>query len=89
MIDEVTLEMVLLQLIPFLLTVFGLNAIILKPMLAHLAERERNIAGFKTEADALQDEVAAKVGGEPRERVGGDELEHGQSFSIVPSARRQ
>ncbi len=62
MIDEVTLEMVLLQLIPFLLTVFGLNAIILKPMLAHLAERERNIAGFKTEADALQDEVAAKVG---------------------------
>ena len=62
MIDEVTLEMVLLQLIPFLLTVVGLNAIILKPMLAYLGERERNIAGFKNEADGLQDEVATKVG---------------------------
>lgn len=62
MIDEVTLEMVLLQLIPFLVTVFGLHAIILKPMLAHLAERERHIDGFKGEADSLKDEVAAKVG---------------------------
>lgn len=61
MIDEVTLEMVLLQLIPFLVTVFGLHAIILKPMLAHLAERERHIDGFKDEATNLQDEVAAKV----------------------------
>jgi len=60
-IDEVTLEMVLLQLIPFLITVFGLHAIIFKPMLAHLAERERHIDGFKGEANNLQDDVAAKV----------------------------
>lgn len=61
MLDEVTLEMVLLQLIPFLVTVFGLHAIILKPMLAHLAERERHIDGFKGAADSMSDEVAAKA----------------------------
>ncbi|MCO4769940.1 MAG: ATP synthase F0 subunit B [Deltaproteobacteria bacterium] len=61
MIDEVTLEMVLLQLIPFLVTVIGLHTIILKPMLSYLAERERNIEGFKNEADSLQGEVASKL----------------------------
>ena len=61
MIDEVTLDMVVLQLIPFLITVFGLHVIILKPMLAHLADRERNIDGFKREADLLEEEVSGKL----------------------------
>ena len=61
MIDEVTLEMVLLQLIPFLLTVFGLQILIFKPMLAHLAARERNIDGFKHEAELMQEEVSGKL----------------------------
>ena len=60
-IDEVTLELVLLQLIPFLLTVFGLQLLIFKPMLAHLADRERNIDGFKRAAELMQEEVRGKV----------------------------
>ncbi len=62
MIDEVTLDMVLIQLVPFLVTLLGLHYIIFKPMLAHLADRERNIDGFKREAAQLQDEVAGKLG---------------------------
>lgn len=62
MIDEVTLDMVLIQLVPFLVTLVGLHYIIFKPMLAHLADRERNIEGFKREAALLQEEVAGKVG---------------------------
>ena len=61
MIDEVTLENVLLQLVPFLVTLLGLHYIIFKPMLAHLADRERNIDGFKREASLLQEEVAGKL----------------------------
>jgi F-type H+-transporting ATPase subunit b len=61
-IDEVTLDMVLIQLVPFLVTLLGLHYIIFKPMLAHLADRERNIDGFKREAALLQEEVAGKVG---------------------------
>jgi len=54
-------KLLLLQAIPFLLAVVGLHFIILKPMLAMLAERERNITGFRKEADLLQEEVAAKL----------------------------
>ncbi len=61
MIDEVTLDMVLIQLVPFLVTLVGLHYIIFKPMLAHLADRERNIDGFKREASLLQEEVAGKL----------------------------
>lgn len=61
MIDEVTLTNVLIQLVPFLVTLAGLHYIIFKPMLAHLADRERNIDGFKREADQLQGEVAGKM----------------------------
>jgi len=61
-IDEVTLDMVLIQLVPFLVTLVGLHYIIFKPMLAHLADRERNIDGFKREAALLQEEVAGKLG---------------------------
>lgn len=53
--------MILLQLVPFLVAIGGLYLIIFKPMLAMLAEREKNIHGFKREAELLQEEVAAKV----------------------------
>jgi F-type H+-transporting ATPase subunit b len=53
--------MVILETIPFLLTLIGLHVIILKPMLKLLAERERNIHGFRGEAAELQDEVARKT----------------------------
>jgi F-type H+-transporting ATPase subunit b len=54
-------KMLLLQAIPFLIALVGLHYIILKPMLAMLAERERNISGFQKEAELLQEEVASKV----------------------------
>jgi F-type H+-transporting ATPase subunit b len=53
--------MMVLQAIPFLVTLAGLHLIIFKPMLAMLAEREKNIHGFKREAELLQEEVSAKV----------------------------
>lgn len=53
--------MILLQAIPFIVALVGLHVIIFKPMLAMLAERERNIHGFRTEAELLQDEVSGKV----------------------------
>ncbi len=54
-------QMILLQLVPFLVAVGGLYLIIFKPMLAMLAEREKNIHGFKREAELLQEEVAGKL----------------------------
>jgi len=68
-IDEVTLPNILIQLVPFLITLVGLHHIIFKPMLAHLADRERNIDGFKREASLLQEEVAGKMG-ELEEKLG-------------------
>jgi F-type H+-transporting ATPase subunit b len=57
---EVDPLIALLTTIPFLITVFGLNMLIWKPTLALLAEREKNIEGFLTEADRLQAEVATR-----------------------------
>ncbi|MCP4872980.1 MAG: ATP synthase F0 subunit B [Proteobacteria bacterium] len=54
-------KLLLLQAVPFLLAVAGLHFIIFKPMLAMLAERERNITGFRKEAELLQEEVAGKL----------------------------
>ncbi len=54
-------KMILLQAIPFLIALIGLHFIIFKPVLALLAEREKNIHGFRKEADSLKDEVAAKM----------------------------
>lgn len=54
-------ELLLLQTIPFLIALVGLHFIIFKPMLAMLAERERNIGGFRKEAELLQEEVATKL----------------------------
>jgi F-type H+-transporting ATPase subunit b len=36
--------------------------IIFKPMLAMLAEREKNIHGYRKEAELMQEEVTAKMG---------------------------
>ncbi|MEE2829221.1 MAG: ATP synthase F0 subunit B [Myxococcota bacterium] len=53
--------MVGLQMIPFLIVVGGLYLIIFKPMLAMLAEREKNISGFRHSAELMQEEVSAKL----------------------------
>jgi len=53
--------MVVLQMIPFLVATGGLYLIIFKPMLKMLAERERNISGFRTEAELMQEEVSSKL----------------------------
>jgi F-type H+-transporting ATPase subunit b len=53
--------MVALQMIPFLVATAGLYLIIFKPMLKLLAERERNISGFRKEAELMQEEVDRKL----------------------------
>lgn len=53
--------MVVLQAIPFLLVLVGLNQIIFQPMLKVLAEREKAIHGSSADAEGLEDEVAAKL----------------------------
>ena len=53
--------MVALQMIPFLVATAGLYLIIFKPMLKMLAERERNISGFRKEAELMQEEVDRKL----------------------------
>lgn len=62
-------KMILLQAIPFLVTLIGLHFIIFKPVLALLAEREKNIHGFRKEAELLKEEVAGKMA-ELEERLG-------------------
>ena len=54
-------QMVVLQMIPFLVATGGLYVIIFKPMLKMLAERERNIDGFRKEAELMQEEVTSKL----------------------------
>ena len=54
-------SLILLQTIPFVIALLGLNLLIFKPMLAMLAEREKNIHGFRKEAELLQDELASKM----------------------------
>ncbi len=54
-------SLILLQTIPFVIALLGLNALIFRPMLAMLAEREKNIHGFRKEAELLHDELASKV----------------------------
>ncbi len=63
-------SLILLQTIPFVLALVGLNALIFRPMLAMLAEREKNIHGFRKEAELLQDELASKMA-ELDERLAG------------------
>lgn len=52
---------VLLQTIPFLLTVFALYAIILKPMLAYLDARSQATEGARKEAEGLQAQAEAQT----------------------------
>ncbi|MFT5684157.1 MAG: F-type H+-transporting ATPase subunit b [Myxococcota bacterium] len=52
---------VLLQAIPFLLTVFALYAIILKPMLAFLDARIQATEGARKEAETLQAQAEAQT----------------------------
>ncbi len=55
------LTLVLLQLIPFLLTLFALNAIIFKPMLKYLEDRENASSGAEEKAKAIHGEIEARV----------------------------
>ena len=55
------LTLVLLQLIPFLLTLFALNAIIFKPMLKYLEDRENASSGAEEKAKELHNEIEARV----------------------------
>jgi len=58
---DISYELMALQAIPFLAVVVGLHLIIFKPMLAILAEREKNIHGYRKEAELMQEEVDAKM----------------------------
>lgn len=59
---NISLDLIALQTIPFLIVIAGLHFIIFKPMLAMLAEREKNIHGYRKEAELMQEEVAVKMG---------------------------
>jgi len=52
---------VLLQTIPFLLTVFALYKIILKPMIGYLDARNKATEGARKEAEALQAQAEAQT----------------------------
>jgi F-type H+-transporting ATPase subunit b len=58
---EVDPLIAVLTTIPFLITVFGLHALIWKPMLALLAERETHVAGFLAEAETIEEDVATRT----------------------------
>jgi len=53
--------LLLLQLIPFLLTLFALYFIIFKPMLKYLDERDESISGAKTKAQELESQSNEKL----------------------------
>lgn len=54
-------KLVLLQAIPFLVTVVALHHIIFKPMLAYLEARTRAIEGGREEGRRLQEQVAERL----------------------------
>tara|TARA_Y100001968_G_scaffold289925_1_gene293303 strand:- start:141 stop:575 length:435 start_codon:yes stop_codon:yes gene_type:complete len=58
---EISPDLIALQTLPFLVVVAGLYFIIFKPMLAMLAEREKNIHGYRKEAELMQEEVDSKM----------------------------
>jgi F-type H+-transporting ATPase subunit b len=53
--------LVLMQMAPFLVLMFGLNAILFKPMKAYLERRREATAGARDEAIALQEKADLKV----------------------------
>jgi F-type H+-transporting ATPase subunit b len=56
-----SLTLIVLQLIPFLLTLFALNAIIFKPMIKYLNEREGASSGAEEEANHIESEIEANL----------------------------
>ncbi len=54
-------SLIRLQTIPFVLALLGLNWLIFRPMLTMLAEREKNIHGYRKEAELLQGELDGKL----------------------------
>lgn len=55
------LPLVLVQIAPLLVLMFGLNTILFKPMLAYLAERKHVTDGVKNEAEAVAARADARV----------------------------
>ena len=55
------LTLVLLQVVPFLVTIFALNALILKPMLQYLEEREEKSGGAESNAGEINVSIDNKV----------------------------
>ena len=55
------LTLVLLQLVPFLLTLIALNVIIFKPMLKYLEDRENASSGAEQKAKEIHGEIEAQV----------------------------
>ena len=55
------LTLIVLQLIPFIVTLFALNAIIFKPMMQYLDERENASGGASEKAKQLHKETEAKL----------------------------
>ncbi len=53
--------LVLVQAFPFFVLIYGLNAILFKPMLAYMKERDAATAGAREEAEELQEKAALKV----------------------------
>ncbi|MBM4393010.1 MAG: ATP synthase F0 subunit B [Deltaproteobacteria bacterium] len=55
------LILVLMTALPFFVALFGLNAILLKPMLAYLESRREATVGARDEAVALQEKAELKL----------------------------
>lgn len=53
--------LVLMEAVPFLVLLFGLNSILFKPMLAYLKEREAATDGTRRAASELQERAALKL----------------------------
>lgn len=55
------LTLVVLQLIPFLITIFALNSLILKPMLQYLDERDEKSGGAENNAEEINASIDSKL----------------------------
>ena len=55
------LTLVLLQVIPFLVTIFALNALILKPMLQYLEDRDEKSGGAESNASEINETIDQKI----------------------------
>jgi F-type H+-transporting ATPase subunit b len=55
------LGLLLMQAIPFLVTLIALNFILFRPMLAYLEERDAAIEGVKEQARLLQERITSDV----------------------------